>query len=222
MAVAFLVFSVGLSASLPDSDTLVDDSGFVIPVLGVGAFLVASPDLADPNFSQSVILLIEHDDQGSLGLIINFESAIGLDHALPQFEQLQETARNLFVGGPVEQSRISVLYRSELVLGTSARIVDDLHVSASASLLSELLRPSQLPVPFVVYAGYAGWAPGQLGDEVDRGSWRLATADASLIFDRAVEEIWPTMIRRTSSQWVERRRAPCATRFELNRSRSAS
>ena len=208
VAAGFALASLASTAP-PDTDTTAAqaDGLFIPPELEAGVFLVASPGLGDPNFRQTVVLLIETDADGSHGLIINRSTGYTLDRVLPQFEQLGGEAGRLRIGGPVAPNQVSVLYRYSSALSASMHVVGDIYVSGSESLLDTVLQMPASP-PFAVYAGYAGWAPGQLEHEVDGGNWRLAAADASFIFERAAEEVWPELIRRTEAQWVRADREP--------------
>jgi len=176
------------------------------PGLGPGIFLVASPELQSPHFGETVVLLVEHDKTGALGLVVNRVSKFTLNEAMPDLNWLEALARPLFVGGPVQPELITVLFRSQSALPGSEFVVADIHISASEEMLRSLL--ARKDAAFVVYAGYAGWGPGQLEAELQHGSWRLAEAESGLVFDRAIDDIWPELIRQTEAVWTRTTQDP--------------
>lgn len=169
---------------------------------GKGKFLVASRQLADPNFSQSVVLLIEYRSEGAMGLIINRPSALKLSEALPEVEGLGQRSDTVHLGGPVARNRLSLLIRTSSPPRGSRQIFADIYVSSSETVIERMIRDAKVEERFRVYAGYAGWGPGQLDNEIARGGWHVLRADAETVFDRSASEIWPNLILRSSAQWV--------------------
>lgn len=167
-----------------------------------GMFLIASRDLMDPNFSESVVLLLEYDSQGALGLIVNRPTQVQLTDLLPDVEELKERPDTVYVGGPVSKNRIVILMRSRRHLRGSGRVFADTYVSSSMDTLKEAVSMSAEGDTFHAYVGYAGWGPGQLDRELSRGDWFLSPAQESLVFDRSAEEIWPELIEKSAGQWV--------------------
>ena len=154
------------------------------------AFLIAVPQLLDPNFRQSVVLLLQQTEEGALGLVINRESGLRLqdlcrDHEIPYGGSPDKRVR---VGGPVQPEQGLVLYGSDLQDPEGRPIVDGLLLSASTGTLSRLCRESV--GRFHCYAGYAGWAPGQLEREIADGSWIVTAPNPLLVFDHPAEDVW--------------------------------
>ncbi|GMQ76819.1 MAG: hypothetical protein BMS9Abin01_2116 [Gammaproteobacteria bacterium] len=170
--------------------------------LARGMLLIASRRLADPNFAESVVLLLEYDTKGALGLIVNRPTQVRLTDLLPDVEELKERADIVYLGGPVATDRIVLLMRSEQQPREAGRVFADTYVSSSVETLKQAVSISRDGGAFHAYVGYAGWGPGQLDDEVSRGDWQVSPADEAIIFDRAAEEIWPELIERNSGQWV--------------------
>jgi putative transcriptional regulator len=168
-----------------------------------GLFLIASPGMVDPNFAETVVLLIEYGGAGAMGLVINRPSEHSLASALPELESLQGRSDSLYVGGPVGTDRIVLLFRTANPPPESAHVVHDIYVSASEIALKALLDREQSSEKFHAFAGHAGWAPGQLDSEMARGGWRLAEADAEIVFELEPGLVWPELIKRTSGLWVE-------------------
>lgn len=182
-------------------------------VPGKGMFLVASQQLRDPNFSESVVLLIEYGRQGAMGVIINRPTNVRLSTVLPDVPGLQQRADTLHIGGPVAIGQLLFLIRSDNQPEDSRHIFQDVYVSASLAVLQETIDEGK--GRFRVYAGRAGWAPGQLDGELSRGDWHILSADGETIFDKAPSEIWPELIRLISGQWVKRNDPGANTTFTV-------
>ncbi len=169
-----------------------------------GTFVVARPDLPDPRFAESVVLLIEHGPEGSLGLIINRPSKLNLSQLIPQIEDYADIPDLLFYGGPVAPSKSLVLLRSDQPPARAQAVFDDVHVLALGDLLLFLMGDDLAQGDAVrIYFGYAGWGPGQLQRECDRGDWRVAAASAQTIFAQDADEIWPSLRERLPPLFVE-------------------
>ena len=158
-------------------------------------FLIAVPQLADPNFRQSVILLLERNDEGALGVVINRSSPLLLkdlcqDHDIPYSGEPDKRVRQ---GGPVEPEQGLVLYGAEHEDPEGREVVAGLHVSASRGTLGRLCDLAS--GRFQCYSGYAGWGPGQLEREIEEGSWVVAPANPTSIFDLPPEAMWCGSLR---------------------------
>lgn len=173
--------------------------------LARGKFLIASRSLLDPNFSESVVLLLEYDAEGALGLIVNRPTEVQLTDLLPEVEELKERADVVYVGGPVSKDRIVLLMRSDEHPRDAGRVFADTYVSSSMETLKHAVTLTRDGGTFHAYVGYAGWGPGQLDNEVSRGDWHISPAEEALVFDRAADEIWHELIKKNSGQWVRGR-----------------
>lgn len=169
---------------------------------GKGKFLVASRQLLDPQFSETVVLLIEYDRSGAMGVIINRPSELKLSEVLPELEGLRQRSDTIYLGGPVAKNQLLLLVRTSNPPEGSYQVFKDIHVTSSQAVISRMLKDPKAEERFRAYAGYAGWAPGQLDHEILRGGWHVVRADAGTIFDRSASEIWPDLIQRSSAQWV--------------------
>jgi putative transcriptional regulator len=170
--------------------------------LGKGIFLVASRKLHDPNFSQSVILLTDYSKSGTSGLIINRRTDLSISELFPNQEKLESLTDKVHLGGPVALNRIQILFQSETT-PTGARVIfGNIFVVESIPLLNRIAHGEFEPSALNVYAGYAGWAAGQLESELLRGDWYLWQADSASIFSKPAGEIWPDLIRLVTAQWV--------------------
>lgn len=152
--------------------------------------LLSMPQLLDPNFARTVVLLCEHGPEGAFGLVLNrptdvpASSVVGLVPAVTS-----DNGMRLWIGGPVEAHRGWILLAEEPPGVETQRIVNGLYLSTSPQLLREMLETTPAPQARVL-AGYAGWGPGQLEREIGEGSWILGPADPRLVLDRAPEQIW--------------------------------
>jgi putative transcriptional regulator len=160
--------------------------------------LLAMPQLADPNFSRSVVLMIEHGNQGSFGLVINHPSVIKASELLESLEMRWggEDAAVVWAGGPVSPSTGWVLHEPigfpEGGQGTIA-ITSTISLSTSPDRLR--LLATKPPRCIRLLLGYSGWGPGQLEQEMSRGAWLHAAADPALVFDTPADEMWERAMR---------------------------
>jgi putative transcriptional regulator len=169
--------------------------------------LLAAPSLGDPNFEGTVVLLGMHDDDGSLGWVVNgreIEEASTIVRAtglVSASDPLPEGfSRPALSGGPVSPETVWILYRrteSEALLAGSLEIGSEIAVTGAPDALRSLVA-GRGPSEFRLLIGYAGWGPGQLTREVVGGAWLPAAADAGLLFDRDTETLW----RRAYAQTI--------------------
>ena len=169
--------------------------------LSKGNLLVASRHLRDPNFSETVVLLVSYDRYGALGLVINRPTDVRLSVVFPEIEELKGRTDALFIGGPVAVNRFMFLVRADSQPADSHRVFEDVFVSSSETTFRQMIQEKRKELR--VYAGHAGWAPGQLDAEISRGDWHILPHDKETIFNKPPSEIWPELIRRSSGQWVK-------------------
>jgi putative transcriptional regulator len=193
---AFFHYSVPVSSySVPRNQPAV--------VLSKGKFLVASQNMKDPRFFETVILLIEYSWQGAVGLIINIPTEVKLSSVLPEMKGLKYRTDNVFIGGPLKKNQMFLLLQSNSHTAESHHVFKDIYVSSSQIVLNNMIGSADRGDRFRVYAGYAGWAPAQLDREVIKGGWHVLQADAETVFNKEPSEIWPELLRRSSVQWVK-------------------
>ncbi len=172
------------------------------PTLDKGVFLVASREMRDPNFSKTVVLLVDYDASGAMGVVINRPTRIVLASVLPDLEGLEDRRDRVYFGGPVARNQILLLIQSKTPPKDANHVVDDIYVSLSQASLREMLHRNGPRNIFHAYAGYAGWAPGQLEGELGRGDWQVSEADAQAVFHSDPSRVWPELIRQNSGLWV--------------------
>jgi putative transcriptional regulator len=158
--------------------------------------LLSMPQLVDPNFARTVVLLCEHAPEGAFGLVLNrptdvaAASVVRLDPPIAEGGGL-----TLWMGGPVEPQRGWILLGDPSQASDARRIADGVYLSASPVLLRRVLEERPAPRARVL-AGYAGWGPGQLDNELAESSWLIADVQPDLIFDIDPDVMWETAIRR--------------------------
>lgn len=164
-----------------------------VPAIARGVLLVAHPNLTDPNFQRTVVLICEHGAQGTLGIILNRPTAVLLSEALPNVSVLKGTSYVLFAGGPVRPEGVLMLFRVVEATDQLREVLAHVYMGLSGDVLERVITKPNPTETFRAYAGYAGWAPGQLEFEMAMGSWALIEADPSSIFDKVPETLWEEM-----------------------------
>ncbi len=156
-------------------------------------FMVAMPQLADPNFFHSVSLICEHNENGAMGIVINRPLEISLADVLDhmEIEPIDSNVARLMVyaGGPVETERGFVIHDASETWNSSLIISDTLAVTTSRDILEAIAR-GEGPNKSLVALGYAGWAAGQLEEEIIKNAWLSAPATDSILFETEFEKRW--------------------------------
>lgn len=162
--------------------------------VAAGKLLVASRDLDDPNFSRTVVLVTRFDEEGAMGLVINRPAAVLPEQVLPEVPGLANYGGPLFLGGPVEVHNVLFLLRAGDAPEPARHVFGDVYLSGSRSLLKSLTQAPTGAVRLRIFAGYAGWAPGQLEHEIHRGGWHVITATEDVVFSDDPESIWEKVV----------------------------
>lgn len=159
------------------------------------ALLLSMPQLVDPNFARTVVLLCEHGAEGAFGLVLNRPSDATAAEAVNLVPPpAHDTGVRLWVGGPVEPERGWILLADDPDDADAVRVADQLYLSTSPALLRRLIE--QGGGRSRVLTGYAGWGPGQLDEELAASAWLTSEVELDLIFDTPPEQMWETAIRR--------------------------
>jgi putative transcriptional regulator len=143
--------------------------------------------MQDPNFSRSVVLICQHDEEGAIGLIINRKGPVSMEDVIERLELEGPSAArgHTWWGGPVGQETGFVIWRGSASPEEGWNLGDEVAVSPSAEQLGALVANGQL---FHLCLGYAGWGPGQLDLEITGGSWVYADIEPSIIFETPLED----------------------------------
>jgi putative transcriptional regulator len=162
-----------------------------------GRLLLASPALLDPNFRRAVVLIVEHDEDGAVGLVLNRPSETEVAEAVPPLSDLVEPGSAVSFGGPVQPNAVCVLAEWD------DRDAAGSIVFADVGLMPAESDPAQVATAMRrarVFAGYAGWSAGQLEGELDEPSWIVAHAQVEDVFD-AESDLWASVLRRKGGEF---------------------
>lgn len=170
-----------------------------------GQLLIAGPSLSDPNFWRTVVLIVEHSDEGALGLVLNRPSESKVAEAVPQLSALVDGDSDVLLGGPVGQSAVIVL--AEFADPEDAALIAFENVGVLAGngpddALGVDVRSAR------VFAGHAGWGPGQLDGELERGDWILEPARHCDAFAEDPTELWSQVLQRKGGSYALIARMP--------------
>lgn len=153
-------------------------------------FLIAVPQMGDPNFSRAVVLVLQNDEDGAIGLVINRPTQISLERfadgqGLTCHKHLADTV--VFRGGPVQTERGWILHADDSV-DERQEVIPGLYVSTGSDTLGDLMKRGSKPLR--LYLGYAGWGAGQLEKEMVEGAWITAEAHPKYVFDTPPDKLW--------------------------------
>ncbi len=163
-----------------------------------GQFLIAAPNLDDPNFFRAVVLMIQHDEEGAMGVILNRSSHRLLREVWSQVSETPcETLEPIFVGGPVP-GPILALHQSESL--SESNVLPNVHVATQKDSLEQLIQHHQR---WRIFLGYAGWAGGQLEAEMNMGGWITLPATADLVFSDP-DQLWAEVTQQAGEDFVRR------------------
>jgi len=178
-----------------------DPEDFIAPAANrvrAGTLLLANTDLLEPTFRRSVIYVVEHNDGGTLGVVLNRPSETAVYNVLPQWAQLAAKPKTMFIGGPVK--RDSALCLGLLRTGVQAQDLPGLRPVSGRLVMVDLDADPAVIEPHVegirIYAGYSGWTIGQLEGEIERDDWIVLSAlPGDVLYDQRVD-LWARILRR--------------------------
>ena len=164
-----------------------------------GKLLVAARGLRDPNFRQTVVLLLGYGPDGAMGLVLNRSADARLADVLDGVDDLATDSDVVFWGGPVSEGEVFVLLRAAEPPTGATRVFGEVHASREIDLLRRVLSQHGT-IPYRVFVGYAGWGPGQLDGEIERGDWRVLAPAADAVFDAAPDRLWDRLVPRDPTE----------------------
>lgn len=163
-----------------------------------GRFLISEPFMDDANFQRTVVLLVEHGENGSLGFVLNRRLKAKINQVV---EDMPEIHAPVCLGGPVEQNMLQFVHKMEH-LRNSRPVVDDVYWGGDFEELQELISHDIInPKELLFFVGYSGWAPGQLQSELDRKSWIIAPEDGEAIFSPSPETLWKDLLKNMGQKY---------------------
>jgi len=168
-----------------------------------GQFLIAAKHLRDNNFFKAVVLMLEHSDEGAMGVVINHPMDVSVSSALSKHFEMSRAGQCLLAGGPVEENALLILHNScdydqehdAIVPGVFVGTSPDVFERVVESSLEEHDDDSTNEFEFRIYAGYSGWGAGQLEQEMGRGDWFSVPASADFVFEREPYEVWEDALK---------------------------
>jgi putative transcriptional regulator len=161
-----------------------------------GNLIVSSPSLIDPNFRRTVVLMTHHDEDGAMGLVLSRPSEVRLADAVPGLALLSHADDVVYVGGPVQPEVVVALAELD---EPDDRIEP---VVGSVGFIPGEGEPDELPIERIrVFAGYSGWGPGQLEDELAESSWIVIAAEPEDVFAPDPDELWRTVLHRKGGKY---------------------
>ena len=178
-----------------------DPEDYIAPAthrVRAGTLLLANTDLLEPTFRRSVIYIVEHNDGGTLGVVLNRASETAVYNVLPQWAKLASKPKTMFIGGPVK--RDAALCLATVRVGVDPNQVPGLrHVQGRIAMVDLDAEPESI-APAVeglrIYAGYSGWTIGQLDGEIERDDWIVLSAMPSDVLVEPRVDLWARVLRR--------------------------
>ena len=170
-----------------------------------GQLLIAGATLPDPNFARTVVLVAEHTDEGAMGLVLNRPADVTVGESAPELEELVDGNESIYVGGPVQPTGVIVL-AAFTDPGAAGLLISDDVGFLSAQL--DLAESASVTRRTRVFAGHAGWGPGQLDEETEREDWIVETPRPDELFSSSPDGLWAQVLTRKGGTFALVARMP--------------
>jgi putative transcriptional regulator len=165
-----------------------------------GTVLISPPMLQDPNFRRTVVLLCEHNDEGSFGLILNRPLDIDLNDVLEDYLPFDDPVG---LGGPVQRNTLHFIHRRDDLIPGSIELPNGVHWGGDFDQIKTLLQGGDLSGDDVrFFVGYAGWSPGQLQGEIDNDGWIVTQTGADVLFPDDPSTLWRSVLRSMGGEYA--------------------
>ena len=174
--------------------------------LGVGKLLVVPRHSPDPNFAESVVLLVHYAEDGTVGLMINRQTTLPVSRVLRDLKGSNNYSQPLYAGGPVQVEVVQALLQSPPGPHDASHLFSNLYLVSKKVELEKALMAGKGSRDLRIYLGYCGWSPGQLENEVNRGGWYIFDGSEGIVFDSDPSTLWSRMIARTELHVVRLQR----------------
>ncbi|MEM6807321.1 MAG: YqgE/AlgH family protein [Bacteroidota bacterium] len=153
----------------------------------------------DTNFQRSVVLLVEHNEQGSLGFVMNRRLKVQINEVV---EGIPDFEAPVFIGGPVEQSTLHFVHKLGDRLDGSHQVSKGLYWAGDFDKLREMILKGEVSSDEILFfVGYSGWGPGQLDTELDRKSWIIAPENAEFVFQNDYSDLWRQVLQEMGDKY---------------------
>jgi putative transcriptional regulator len=165
-----------------------------------GRVLLSEPLMGDYYFGRSVVLLAEHNNEGSFGLIVNKTVQTKFNEILPDFPEFDS---QLFLGGPVETNRLFILHTLGDKISESVEIIKGLYWGGNLDDIKEMISLNLANSKNIrFYLGYSGWSAGQLENELKRNSWVITRTSSEKIFTKSPENLWDDLVKKLGDEYL--------------------
>ena len=199
LVIAFLLVSL-VNGTFALAQTM--DVGGPTLVPKKGRFLVATDNLAGTSFKETVILVTHFSARGATGIAINRSAHIPMNEAFPSVKELSDVKDSLYLGGPVQTNGIFVLMKTKRPHAGMKNITDDIYFTVGLNAIIHGLPKATKGEATRAYAGFAGWAPGQLQLEIERGDWLIVEAESDIVFAEEPDSLWKRLRKSWSGDWI--------------------
>jgi len=163
-----------------------------------GRLLISAPFMGD-IFKRSVILLTEHNEEGSVGFILNKPTEYKLHEVIDDFPEFDA---KVFLGGPVQQNSLNFIHKAGNILEGGYEISNGVYWNGNFEMLKVLIEDGSLdPEDFRFFLGYAGWSPDQLMNEIRKNSWYLNDPSGEILFDNVSEKLWSAILKSMGKEY---------------------
>ncbi len=164
-----------------------------------GRLLISEPFLPDPNFERTVVLLCEHNEDGSFGFVLNKMSTVNLDDIIEDINNFDEP---VLVGGPVQQDTLHFVHKADYIEGGVA-LGNGLYWGGNFEQLMVLIDSKEIKKnDFKFFIGYSGWGAGQLQEELDANSWIVTpNVTTDLVFNQDIDKLWKTVLKELGGRY---------------------
>lgn len=163
-----------------------------------GKILISEPFMADPDFKRSVVFLVEHGEEGTVGFVLNQETQLFLNDVIAQFPDF---GPRLQIGGPVQPDTLHYIHREARLGGVE--VMPGVFWGGSFDILKELIDAQELdPSHIRFYIGYSGWSPGQLEEELKNNSWIVSSISMAHLFSDDYEDFWKETVRSLGNRYA--------------------
>lgn len=171
-----------------------------------GSLLLAEPFMDDPYFHRKVILLCEHNEEGSFGFVLNNYIDLTIDRLMADFPHF---GTRVSVGGPVKNSNLYYIHTLGNQIAGSLQVTDHIFMGGDFEQLKALAEKGQVPEDEIrFFVGYAGWSAGQLRHEISNRSWFITEPDEPLLMDTSGDGLWSTMVSRLGKEYAHLANTP--------------
>jgi len=198
--IAVLLLLTGSALGAPPSPAGAAATDALEPA--AGRFLVARRGLYGPYFSRTVVYLIQHNSEGSGGVIVNRPLGKNAADVLPDMHAIELGSYPVYLGGPVNPRIMVMLFRGNYSTELALHVSDDVYASSNLAMLTQMMTARKPGSELRMFAGQASWEPGQLAREIAQGYWYVAEGDPDALFSGDADYLWNKLINRLDPQGI--------------------